>query len=178
LNKSSLLVLAYPQISKTDFERIQKIRREFDGEKYQLVEPHFTFVFPVMNIISENFIQEIKRKAGGIKQLDFVIRSATVNQDDFSNYYHVFLVPDEGHSSMIRLHDKLYSGMLAPELRPDIDFIPHITVAGSNDRQICKMLADERNNSDFMISGKIKALHVVEYANEKINQLEEIKLIQ
>ena len=40
----------------------------------------------------------------------------------------VFLVPDEGHARISLLHDRLYRGRLAPYLRLDVPFTPHINI--------------------------------------------------
>lgn len=42
----ALLVLAYPELSKNDYDWIQDFRRKHDELYYKIVEPHFTIVFP------------------------------------------------------------------------------------------------------------------------------------
>lgn len=38
----------------------------------------------------------------------------------------MFLILAEGNEDVIRLHQELYAGILAPYYRPDIEFIPHL----------------------------------------------------
>ncbi|GAB4420284.1 MAG: hypothetical protein Fur0044_17140 [Anaerolineae bacterium] len=82
----ALLVLAYPEISPSDYQWIQAFRKTHDQLFFEVVEPHFTLVFPVTNWASESFIAEIKKQAQGIRPLKFCIRCATVNKDSFSEY--------------------------------------------------------------------------------------------
>jgi hypothetical protein len=85
-------------------------------------------------------------------------------------------VPDEGFSRIVKLHDRFYTGLLAPELRLDIPFIPHITVGNLTDSLRCIALVDELNAQDFEISGTITALDVIKESNGNITTIERIKL--
>ena len=51
-------------------------------------------------------------------------------KDVFSSLTHLFLVPNEGCSAFVILHDPLYTGSLTDSLRLDIPFISHLTIAG------------------------------------------------
>lgn len=170
------LVLAYPELTGEDFDRIQSYRRDKDELFFKIVKPHFTIVFPVIDILEEEFIREIKDKSANFKKFDFVIRCATINKDAFSDYFHVFLAPDEGYSRFIKLHDKFYIDKLKSNLRLDIDFVPHIGIGNSKDKYACKKMVDEWNGQEFSISGRITHLTVVNYANSIVTKIEEIEL--
>jgi len=170
------LVLAYPEIKKSEFELIQKYRQENDGLFYSVVEPHFTIVFPVFDRPESEFLEEIRKKTEGFTEFDFVLRCATINKDAFNEYFHTFLVPDEGYSRIIKLHDGLYSGILKENLRLDLDFVPHIGIGNSMDKQECKKMVDEWNKTEFEINGTISKLTVVEYETNSVRKIEEIKL--
>ena len=111
------LVLAYPELTSNDFDLIQNYRRDNDELFFKVVEPHFTIVFPVFDISQDEFTKEIKDKSSNLAKFDIVIRCATINKDAFNDYYHTFLVPDEGYSKIVKLHDKLYSDKLKNNLR-------------------------------------------------------------
>lgn len=172
----SLLVIAYPTLSPDDTNRIQNFRALHDRLYYDVVPPHFTLVFPVSNWSQEKFIREIKSRAFVVQTFSFVLRCATVNKDSFSPHYHTFLVPDEGYSHFVKLHDLLYSGLLSNDLRLDIDYIPHIGVGNDTDPQTCKRLANDWNASGFGIRGEINSLTVVNYEHNKVSPLEVILL--
>lgn len=172
----SLLVIAYPELSPGDLERIQRFRAVHDHLYFDVVAPHFTMVFPVENCRQDVFIQEVRSKAVALRSFSFVLRYAIVNKDAFSPMYHTFLVPDEGNSNFIRLHDVLYRGRLSEHLRLDIDYIPHIGVGNNTDPQVCKQMADEWNATGFNIRGSIHSLTVVSYEQNKVSVLEVIPL--
>lgn len=170
------LVLAYPVLTSDDFESIQNYRKDHDELYYKIVDPHFTIVFPVFDISEEVFVKEIKDKSANITKFKFVIRCSTINKDAFSDYFHTFLVPDEGYSSIVKLHDMLYSDKLKNDLRLDLDFVPHIGIGNSKDKYSCKKMVDEWNEKDFSISGTITHLTLVKYENNEVTNLEVIEL--
>ena len=172
----SYLLLAYPQLLKEDAELIDSYRKVNDELFYNVVGPHFTLVFPVFDMPQDEFVNEIKSKAEGLTRFDFTIRCATINKDAFSDYFHLFLVPDEGYSRIVKLHDRFYSGKLANNLQLDIDFIPHIGIANSKDKQLCKKMVDEWNEKEFTISGTVAALTIVKYEDGIVTAIEEIEL--
>lgn len=175
-NSMAYLVIAYPEIGNSDFNLLQDYRKKNDELFYSVVEPHFTLVFPVFNMTENAFRTEIRKKVEGSRGFDFVLRCATINKDAFSDYYHTFLVPDEGYSNTVKLHDKLYGGELKDNLRLDIDFIPHLGVGNSKDKIACKKMVDQWNANDFEIRGTISELTIVSYDGLNIKTLESIVL--
>jgi len=173
----SYLVLAYPKISKDDFEFIQKYREINDPKYFKLVYPHFTIVFSTTNISEDEFIEEVVKQVNGTKKFNFVIKCATINQDDSQKFYHEFLVPDKGYSDIVKLHDRLYSGKFFDNLRFDIDFIPHIGIGNSEDVLVCKKNVDGLNSKNLLIEGTIQWLDIVKYENDTITTIKKIELI-
>lgn len=172
----SLLALAFPELKQVDYNSIQTFRKANDELYFNLVKPHFTVVFPVDDIPVEEFREEIKTKLNGISRFDFSIRCAVLNKDAFNDYYHVFLVPDKGFSNLTKIRNKLYSGILAPHLRLDIDYLPHIGVGNSTDVKKCKDLVDELNKQYLCVRGKVNSIDIVSFENNTVTQLERIKL--
>jgi 2'-5' RNA ligase len=172
----SLLAIAYPNISPADREWMQSLRQNYDALYMDIVEPHFTLVFPVFDIDEAKFVAHIEQQVKEIEAFEFVIRCAVLGDDAFSDYTHVFLVPDEGHSNVVKLHDRLYTGLLAGELRLDIPFVPHIGVANSPDAKACKKLVDELNGKDLAIEGKIENIDAIWYEDDKVGTIERIFL--
>jgi 2'-5' RNA ligase len=172
----SLLVVNYPTLAAADLEKIQSVRRHHDVLYGDVVAPHFTLVFPVFNLDEKSFIDHVKQVTQSIPAFDFVIRCATLGDDAFSDYTHVFLVPDEGHSRIVRLHDQLYTGILVPELRLDIPFIPHIGIANNRDPQVCKTVVDDWNTTHFEMRGKVQQLDVIWYENNQVGTIAQIPL--
>ena len=173
----ALGVLSYPVLSKADYRRIWEFRKENDELYFSVAEPHFAFVFSVFNIDRETFIAEIKGKAKGFRPFEFEIKCAMVNKDAFLDCFHILLVPDKGYSSIVKLHDKLYSGILFKEQRLDIDFIPHIGIGNSPDKYTVKSWVDQWNGREFSIKGEIITLTIVDYIDGILSDIVEIKLV-
>jgi len=169
-------ILAYPRLIKNDYNIIQNFRKENDELYYSVAEPHFAFVFPIFDIGRQQFTDEAFNKTKAIKSIDFEIKCATINKDAFLDYYHVLLVPDNGYSDIVKLHDKLYNGIFFSNLRLDIDFIPHIGIASSKDRYKVKNWVDHWNQTEFSFAGTIDTLTIVDYSNSILTNLDEIKL--
>ena len=170
------LAIAYPELAGDDFDRIQSYRRDNDELFFKVVNPHFTIVFPAFDISADEFIKEVKSKSSNFIPFDFAIRCATISKDAFSNYFHAFLVPDEGYSKIVKLHDKLYSDKLQDKLRLDLDFVPHIGIGNSKDKYKCKKMVDEWNEKEFELCGTISRLTVVSYEDDIVTTIEEIRL--
>ncbi|MDR3679163.1 MAG: hypothetical protein P4L41_04285 [Flavipsychrobacter sp.] len=159
-----LYAIAYPQLAANDLELIQKCRKE-NNRLYGLIDPHFTFIFMVSDQTISSFTAEVTKRLRDVKRIHFTLRCATINKDAFSGYYFAFLIPDEGHSSIKKLHDKLYSYKLSNHHRLDIDYIPHIEIANSLDKIKIKQLVDQWNETDFAITGTIAYISIITFEN-------------
>jgi hypothetical protein len=140
------------------------------------VDPHFTLVFPVVGVAARHFVTEVELRSEGFHAFDFHLRCATVNKDAFAPMYYILLVPDEGCSNIVRLHDRLYAGMLRPQLRLDIDFIPHVGIANDPDARRVKAWADLWNAEPFALSGTIHRPDVITYRHPEVRTIATIPL--
>jgi 2'-5' RNA ligase len=173
---SRLLIVAYPKISKSDFEWIQDNRRRYDELSYLAAPPHFTLFFPSDEFKSDDLLQTTTLNIGSFSSFQFSLRSAIIMPPVVGEYSYVFLVPDEGFSQIIQLHDKIYSKELRSSLRLDIPFVPHVTVASSKNVVACKELVDVLNNKKFEITGKIHTLDLAFEDGNCITTLSQIHL--
>ncbi|MEW6196830.1 MAG: 2'-5' RNA ligase family protein [Bacteroidota bacterium] len=172
----SLLVLAYPSIEKKDYDWLQSVRAKYDERYFNIVEPHFTIVFPVFDIDEKVFIKHVEKITKNIKTFYFVLRCSQVVKDSFSDYYDVFLIPEEGYRIFVKLHDSLYTGILEKELRIDIPFIPHLGIGNNKDPFACKNFADDINIKGIEIVGAINKLDIVSYTNDRVTLLHQVFL--
>jgi len=172
----ALLVLAYPEVSKGDYERIQAFRQRNDALYYDVVEPHFTIVFPVFEWGVEAFIAEVVKQSQGFQPFDFCIRCAVLNKDAFSDYYHAFLVPDEGYSRIVRLHDRLYADKLFSRRALWVDFVPHMGIGNSQDPLECLEMVRVWNEKEFAIPGWVVALDIANYEDDTVETIERVLL--
>ena len=173
--KQTLYTLCYPVFSDTDQQFIDDFRRQHDASSCEVVAPHFTMVFGCDDVAFESYrhrVVEIARSQNAIK---FSCRYAMLHNDDANENYYIYLVPDQGYGEISKLHDKLYQGLLAPYLRLDIPYIPHIRIATIPDATRIKSLCDELNSTAIEISGQINTITLSEYDRSKITDLEEFQ---
>jgi hypothetical protein len=96
----SLLVVNYPNISADNFAWIQKIRQQEDELNFSMID-------------RATLVNHVKQSIKDIKPFEFTLRCGVLCNDAFSKYTHVFLVPDEEYSNIVKLHDRLYKGIIA-----------------------------------------------------------------
>jgi 2'-5' RNA ligase len=171
----AFVVISYPRIFEEDYSWIQGIRSQYDS-RYQLLAPHFTFVFPCSLQNPADLIEHVRKKTQKVKQISFIIQHTITVKNSMSGQYHLFLVPNEGLEAFTWLHDNFYTGLLAAKLRQDIPFIPHITIGDGLDLKESGSLVEKLNKPDMNIKGIVDFLEVACYEEQKIQTLERIRL--
>lgn len=171
----NLHLVAYPQLSAADYERIQLCRKEHNS-LYNMIDAHFTIIFSVPDMSLEDFSAEVNKQVQGFKAIPFTFRCAVINRDAISGNYDAFLIPDEGHNTIYKLHDQLYSDKLAYQHRLDISYIPHLSIASNPDPLVIKRIVNEWNAQEFAIQGTISSLDIINYENRVITTVEKIQL--
>jgi 2'-5' RNA ligase len=169
------LVVAYPRLDAADARWVQAIRQQYDPHA-ALIAPHFTLVFPTEIEDERRFLLDLRQQATPFAPFTFVIRCALPVKDLLSPSTHIFLVPDEGLSSLVRLHDALYATSLAPALRLDIPFIPHITVGAIGEPVVAKAIADAVNLQERVVEGVIDQLSLIRFDGRAVELREQIAL--
>ena len=172
----SLLALCYPKLGADDQRFIDGFRDHHDHAYRDVVRAHFTMVFQVRDLAEPVFTEHVALIAGRSAPIRFVCRYAMVHNDVSSDDYYVFLVPDEGFSELSLLHDALYTDVLAPKLRLDFPYVPHIGIATLKDPHRCKELADELNGRGLRVDGSIEEISVVEYNGKNVTDLQHFRL--
>lgn len=76
----------------------------------------------------------------------------------------------------MRLHDALYATTLAPALRLDIPFIPHITVGATDDLSAAKVIVGAVNRQERIVRGVVDQLSVVRFDGRAVELREQIAL--
>ena len=59
-------------------------------------------------------------------------------------------------SDVVHLHDRLYTGPLADELRLDLPFLPPVGIANAPNLGACKAIVDDLNAEEFEIRGRVE----------------------
>ncbi|MDO9114136.1 MAG: 2'-5' RNA ligase family protein [Polaromonas sp.] len=150
-----IFTVAMPKWSADAQASVQRFRRAHDPQ-FGLIAPHFTLVFGA-TLEEEAYVAHVRAVARAAKPLAFSLSHAML-------YYtgdgpaHVYLVASEGAAALTRLYRQLHGGPMAPWLRLDKPFVPHITIAALGDPAAALQIADEWNAQNLCLSGEIDAL--------------------
>jgi len=114
----------YPKFDGKTEENIKTFRRKYDPfvDSWQ---PHIPFMFPVpcKEVEEGKFTDHVETVLKNRKPFPIRIGGFVKSWDHW-----LFLLLKEGNGEAIALHDELYTGMLSPYLRKDIEYIPHIGI--------------------------------------------------
>jgi 2'-5' RNA ligase len=168
-----------------DTEHIDRFRSKHDPH-VDLIEPHITVVFPVPGFIGkERIVRHIQSVLRGWKSFPIHLQGFHKSWNHW-----LFLILQEGNASVIRLHDELYTGVLAGYRKEDIGFIPHLGLGFFAKRDAAYDILDpqqvpldtarysqaleeaKRLNLDY--HGVIDKLHLVEITDD-VSQIERDK---
>ncbi|RCJ36816.1 hypothetical protein A6769_15055 [Nostoc punctiforme NIES-2108] len=116
----SYALVHYPNINTED---INQIRHKYDPQ-VDLIEPHITLVFPVFEFINKNnLILHIDSILSKWKIFPICLKGLQKSWDEY-----MFLMVEEGKVDMVKLHNELYTGILAEYIRENLPFVPHLTL--------------------------------------------------
>ena len=155
----TLEVVARPVFGKSDAEWLVRARQE---HAHSPGAPEFTLVFPSADLSAEDVLSHVAATCATTTPIKFCLRSAMIVPEPGSGWFHVFLVPDEGFGAIVRLHDQLHVGPMASCLRPEMPYIPHLTIASVNDFSVARRIKAKLNGFDLGIDSRIDALEVHE----------------
>jgi hypothetical protein len=159
----SISLVAYPNMAAEHYQWIDSIRSSYPALQHEPLDPHFTFVFPASEHLNyEAFSRHVEQVTQQASAIPFAMRCAIPMPDSLSKNTHLFLVPDEGLSMMVKLHSALYTNYLADYLRLDIPYIPHITIGYSENAALCKEIATSINRQAIGLAGVVDMLAFLE----------------
>ena len=102
-------------------------------------------------------VAAVARKSAPI---DFLCRRVQPWAGPTDAQAHLFLVPDEGRDAIVDLHDRLYRGPLAPQLRPGLPYMPHVTLGRAQGLDRARALCTALQADAPTIRGRLGALTV------------------
>lgn len=116
---------------KSHSEAIDELRKKYDP-MVDIIKPHVTIVFPISeNEITEDvLIEHIQNQVKNFRSFLLQFSGLKCSWDDY-----LFLVTKDGTKNMEKMHDDIYKGILAPFLRHDISFSPHVTLGVFQQKQ-------------------------------------------
>jgi hypothetical protein len=156
---SAVEVVAKPEFGKTELDWLTHFRQT---RARSAGAPAFTLVFPGAEAGTPEIVKHVNAICAATARIRFCLRSAMIVPEHKMGLFHVFLVPDEGFGAIIRLHDRLHVGALACCLRPDMPYIPHVTVASTTEFAAARQTMATLNAKDLSIAGRIDEVEVHE----------------
>ncbi|QTD43849.1 2'-5' RNA ligase family protein [Ottowia testudinis] len=140
----ALYVVAFPVLTASAQSALEAVRRLHDPQ-VDVVQPHVTLVFSQI-VDVDQAAREMLRVSSGLRPCQAVFRRAMPWWTG-SGPAHVFLVPDEGFSSLGSWHDALHAStsVFAPARRLDIPFVPHMTLGAAPNAAAAGAMASEWN---------------------------------
>ena len=152
-----LYTVAFPTLNDADARFVAAVRARHDRHA-SMLGPHFTLLFGCDAVDEATYLSHVRAVAAATAAFRFDCREAEPDSDQERGY--VYLVPDRGRSEATLLHDRLYTGPMAPHLRTDKHFVAHITVGHGADLEAAQRVCDGLNIDGFEIAGSVDALVV------------------
>ncbi len=175
----------YPEIHNEKFHAFRDTYDPF----YKLIPPHVSFIFPLpeKEVGLQNFKNHIRKVLEPRQPFEAHFRNLEKTWDHW-----LMLTPENGYNKIKLLHDELYSGILAPYLRKDLPFTPHIGLglfskeqydfnnpgaALTLDENKYRKAVEEFKTLDFDIRFTIDKLTLLKI-NEQFTRLENIAILK
>jgi hypothetical protein len=116
------VLLYYPRFNSKVEENIEAFREKYDPFVGSL-KPHIPFMFPVPcdEVVETKLTEHIETVLRNWKPFQIQLRGFTKSWDNW-----LLLTLKKGNKNAMALHNELYTGILSPYLRKDIEYIPHI----------------------------------------------------
>lgn len=115
----------YPDI---DNQKINRLRRKYDPQ-FNLIGPHITIIFPVSDSIErQELIGHVREVLRNFKPFVVNLNGLEKSCDDY-----LFLLLQQGAGEVLRLHEAMYTGILAPHRQSNTPFTPHVTLGKFGD---------------------------------------------
>lgn len=116
-------VVIFPAFQSAERQAIDRIRAAYDPLASK-IDPHITLVFPFEAIITQaDLLAHMRHAIKSVAAFEIELRSVTGQENAW-----LFLNVKRGNDQIIALHDRLYSGPLAPYYDPRYTYVPHLTV--------------------------------------------------
>lgn len=163
-------VAFFPELDENHW--IHGFRAQHDP-KANLVAPHMTLVFPQNLLPPTELENHAEQVVATLPKFKVHLRSALVIPEDTKSTQanHIFLVPDEGFTDIVHLHDLLYSTKLKTTLRSDLPFVPHLTIGSDLPLEDAEELVEGLLGKGIDLEFSVGRLHVVEILDPLKNRV-------
>lgn len=163
-----LYAIAHPEMSPDDRRWIEGLRRAHCPTDAARIAAHFTLAFGTRAIAERVYLAHVAEIAAAVPPFAFRCRRLEAGRDHATAEGYAYLVPDAGAEKLTALHARLCTGPLAPLLRENVPYVPHITVGRCADFDAATRLCARLGETRFEISGVVRTLTVVAADGEAV----------
>ena len=171
-----LYTVAPAKLSDADAWTIRGLRRRYHPGEEGFIGPHITLLFGWSGLKPDAYIRHVQELAQSFKPFLVTLTEAVapIEQEIHKNY--VYLTAPGSDAQLRTMHAALYGGPMAPALKRDLEYVPHMTVGCLHDRQSAAELAETLNSKGVKIDVPIDGLEVYAKTDRGYRLLKEIAL--
>jgi 2'-5' RNA ligase len=149
----------YPAV---DTSHVDALRRKYDPQA-DLISPHITLMFPLPSSIGESdLVSHLEHVLSGCRQFPIHLTGLEQSAD-----HYLFLVLQQGRAEVIHLHDRIYTGILAPFIRTDLPYVPHVTLGAFEDAEHCSQALRDAERDSLDSQCVLDRLHLVKINDDR-----------
>lgn len=171
-----LYVLACPKFAPNDLAIITAFRAEFEPQRAQMVPPHLTLMFGTTAMTEDEARGVAERVAASASPFDIVFAERLLVHDPIENNEKLFLLPETGAAQVRDLHNALYARRADGELRADIPYEPHMTIATCGDVSAAEAALAASARIPLPMKAVIEGLTVVELIDSRLRTIAQLAL--
>jgi len=154
-------VIAEPELAASDRAWIERLRRRHDPLGQARVGPHLTLFFAAAIADPAPLLRAMRRAAVRTKPFGVALDRVLLLEDVAGGFV-ICLGVSRGRAALVRLHDRLYAGALAPYRRADIAYEPHLTLGRRRRVDAADRLAARIAAAEPDLRAPIASLRLVE----------------
>ncbi len=173
-NDYNFLVLSCPSFAGDDLTLIQETRNRLDPDNVNLIPPHFTHVMPLELSWQRTIETAAKELAEQFAPLEFEVKTLTILDDPETGEQFLVLILKD-YEPLLKLHFMMYERMGLPAPFGE-DWIPHLTIGISSNRQMLIEEAKTLKASVVGISGVIDSIEIIKWRPGEIETVIKLPL--
>jgi 2'-5' RNA ligase len=156
-----LAIVTFPEIPADERVWIEELRKTHLSAPEADVAPHVTLVFPAEIANDENLLMHMFGACGSTQPIDARFCIAAPMADPLNGGWTVQLLPDQGLSKLMRLHNFLYTGPIAEHLNLDVPYVPHLTLARTATGPQANALCEELNSNVIEVEARFSTVDIL-----------------
>ena len=141
-----------------------------------MAPPHLTLMFATRVVDEEQVTELAGAAAARVLRFEIVFTERKLVADPLDATTKLFLLPREGAAQITQLHDTIYARSPASELRADIAYAPHMTIATCAEAQRAQEALAASAQIALPLRAQIAAVTVVALAGGALREVATIKL--